>query len=273
MASYQRDNNIGFLNYSEASTVDNVIEITLSNITLYGDYTFTLPEGFVLDNYQNLSNSKTITIYKNGNGEEGANKLAEPYSIYQSDVNHSFIYIEFADKLDVTTALDINNYSVSGATIDEIKLISNSSNGATIRLALGKGTITTTGDRKMSVSGLKGFNGSSSEMAGYSTQIKLIENKDPELKSIKYDSTSKNVIVLTFTEQIKGSMSVTVQERSTGYSIGNTVTVSGDTVSITLGSIPNDGTYLQIYVHDNSITDLNDNESTISPVLSAFANY
>ncbi len=273
MASYQRDNNIGYLNYSEASTVDSVIEITLSNITLYGDYTFTLPEGFVLDNYRNISNSKTITIYKNGNGEESTNKLAEPYSVYQSDVNHSFIYIEFADKLDVTTALDIKNYYVYGAAIDEVKLISNSTNGSTVRLTLKKGTITSTGDSKISISGIKGFNGSASEMEGYSTQIKLIENGDPELKNIKYDATSKNTIVLTFSEQIQGSMSVTVQERSTGYSIGNTVTVSGDKVTITLGRIPDDGTYLQIYVHNNSITDLNGNESTISPVLSAFVNY
>jgi hypothetical protein len=273
MASYHQDNNIGSLNYSEASTVDNVIEITLSNITLYGDYTFTLPEGFVLDNYQNLSNSRKITIYKNGDEEEGANKLAEPYSIYQSEVNHSFVYIEFADKLDVTTALDINNYNISGATVEELKLISNTVNGATVRLTLGKGTIAATGDKKISISGLKGYNGSSSQMADYSTQLKLIENKVPELLNIKYDATAKNVIVLTFSEQIKGSMLLTVQERSTGNSIGNTVTVSGDKVSITLGSIPNDGTYLQIYVHYNGIIDLNDNESTINPVLNAFVNY
>ncbi len=273
MASNQRDNYIGYLNYSEVSTVDNVIEITLSNMTLYGDYTFTLPENFVLDDYRNISYSKTITIYKNGNGEESTNKLAEPYSVYQSDVNHSFIYIEFADKLDVTTALDINNYFVYGAVIDEVKLISNSTNGSTVRLTLKKGTITSTGDSKISISGIKGFNGSASEMEGYSTQIKLIENEDPELKNIKYDAASKNAIVLTFSEQIKGSMSVTVQERSTGYSIGNTVTVSGDTVIITLDRIPNDGTYLQIYVHYNGITDLIGNESTINPVLSAFVNY
>jgi hypothetical protein len=110
-------------------------------------------------------------------------------------------------------------------------------------------------------------------MADYSTQLKLIENKVPELLNIKYDATAKNVIVLTFSEQIQGNMLLTVQERSTGNSIGNTVTVSGDKVTITLGSTPNDGTYLQIYVHYNGIIDLNGNESTINPVLNAFVNY
>ena len=271
-ASYQYDDNIGYFDYSEASTVDNVIEIMLSNITLYGDYTFTLPEGFVLDDYHNLSYNRTITI-NNGNGEEDANKLAEPYSIYQSDVNHSLIYIEFADKLDVTTALDVNNCYISGATIAEIKLISNTTDGAIVQLTLEKGTITSTGEHKITISGLKGYNGSPSEMADYSTEIKLIENIDPELKSVTYEAASMNVIKLTFSEAIKGSMIVTVQERSTGYAIGNTVTVSGDTVTITLNSTPDDGSYLKIYVQDNSITDLNGNESTISPVLNAFVNY
>ncbi|HKL98880.1 MAG TPA: Ig-like domain-containing protein [Mobilitalea sp.] len=272
MDSYQRDNNRGILNYSEASTVDNVVEITLKNLTLFGDYTFVLPEGFVLDDYHNQSNSSSITIY-NVNNMEGANKLAEPYSIYQSDVNHSLIYVKFADRLDVTTALDISNYYISSATIEDIKLINNTSDGATIQITLTKGSITSTGDRKISISNIKGYNGSASEMAAYTPQINLKENIDPFLKNIIYDSELKNVIILTFSEPIKGDMSVTVQERTTGYFIGSTVTVSGDKVTITLGNIPSDGTYLQIIVHNNNITDLNGNESKIDPVLSAFVNY
>lgn len=272
MDAIRYNNNMGTFYYKEASTVKNVIEIMLSNITLYGNYTFTLPEGFVLDNYRNQSYSKTLTI-NNGTGGESAKKLAEPYHIYQSDVNHSFLYIEFAEKLDETTALDTNHYYIYGATVKEANLISNTSEGATVRLTLEKGIVTSTRKYKITVSGLKGYNGSSSEMDGYSTEIELVENTDPELKSIKYDTTSKNAIILTFSESIKGSMAVVVQERTTGYAIGNTVKVSGDTVTITMTSIPADGTHLIINVTDNSITDQNGNESTISPVLYAFVNY
>lgn len=273
-SSQYNNNNTSSLYYSEASTVDNVIEIMLNNITLYGNYTFTLPEGFVVDNYRNRSYSRTILINNGtGTGENGLNKLAEPYSIYQSNVNHSFIYIEFADKLDVATALDVNNYYIASTSIEEVKLISNTTNGATVRLTLVKGTITSTGKRRITISGLKGYNGSSSEMTSYSTDIDIIENKDPELVSIKYNATSKNVIELTFSESVKGTMFVSVQERSTGYVVGNSVSVSGDKVIITLDRIPDDGTYVMIYVQNNSITDLNGNESTINPVMNAFVNY
>ena len=65
-------------------------------------------------------------------------------------------------------------------------------------------------------------------MEEYTTNINLVENTDPELKSIKFNDKTRNTVELTFTEAVKGSMSVTVQERSTGYVIGSTVTVSGD---------------------------------------------
>lgn len=272
MASNQRENINGYLKYTQASAVGNVIEILLSDMTLYGDYTFTLAEGFVKDAFQNLSYSRTITV-RNGSGAGGANKLAEPYSIYQSVDNHSFIFVEFADKLDDATASDPNNYSISGVTTEEVKLLRNTTNGATIRLTAQKGNITSTGKRKITVSGIKGYNGSASEMDDYSTDVSLIENKDPELLSVKYDAALKNTIRVKFSEAVKGSMTVTVRERSTGYSLGNVVTISGDTVLITLSNIPSDGTYLLIYVDNNSITDLSGNQSTINPVLNAFANY
>jgi hypothetical protein len=265
-------NNTGSLYYSVASTVNNVIEIMLKDTTLYGNYTFTLQEGFALDNYNNKSYTKTITI-NNGTGSNGTKVLAEPYSIYQSTDNHSFVYIEFADKLDAATALTAGNYNIAGAAIDEIKLISNTADGAVVRLTLVKGTITANGKRKITITGLKGYIGSSSVMAAYSTDMDFIENIDPALVSIKYNATTQNTIELTFSEEVKGDMTVTIRERVTGNVIGNTVAVQGKIVAITLDHIPKDGTYLNLYVQDNSITDLNNNESTIDPVLYAFANY
>lgn len=110
-------------------------------------------------------------------------------------------------------------------------------------------------------------------MTDYITDLDLYENTDPQLKSISYDPVAKDTIKLIFTENITGSLSVLVQERSTGFSIGNTVIISGDTASIKLNYVPADGTHLQIYILDNRIVDLNGNESTLLPVLNTFVNY
>ncbi len=271
MDSSQYDNT-GRLYYSVISKANNVIELMLHDVNLYGNYTFTLQEGFVLDYYRNLSYSRTITI-NNGTGSGGAKVLAEPYSIHQSTANHSLIYIEFADKLDEASALDIDNYHIAGVTIDEVRLISNTTNGAQVRLTLEKGTIASNGTRRMTITGLKGFNGSAGVMADYATSIDLIENKDPELLSIKYNAVTRNTIEMTFNEDIKGTMSITIRERTNNAIVGNSVTVEGKIVKIMLGRIPNDGTYLNLYVQYNGITDMNGNPSTIDPVLYAFVNY
>lgn len=272
MTSYKYDDLSGNIEYSVINTIDNVIEIVLKNITIYGNYTFTLPEGFVLDKYRNPSINSRIILY-NITGESGDNKLPEPYSIYQSDVNHSIIYVEFADKLDVASALDETNYNLAGAEIEEIKLIKNDADGAKIQLVLVKGSIAANGKCSIRISGIRGFNGSYTEMTDYITDLDLYENTDPQLKSISYDPVAKDTIKLIFTENITGSLSVLVQERSTGFSIGNTVIISGDTASIKLNYVPADGTHLQIYILDNRIVDLNGNESTLLPVLNTFVNY
>lgn len=272
MNSGRVDTGKGYIEYAKANVFGNVIEITLKNISLYGNYTLTIPEGFVLDDYRNQSFSATATIII-GNGTEGTHALAEPFSVYQSEDNHSFIFVEFAEKLDEASAVDKTNYYMYGAVIDNAVLIRNDMNGALVRLTLTKGSVATSGKHKITVSGLKGYNGSSSEMVSYSTDINIIENKDPEFKSIQYNATTKNTIEMKFTEAIKGTMVVNVQDRSTGAAIGNTITVNGDTVYITLSVIPADGTYLKIFVTNNSITDLSGNGSTINPEYTAFVNY
>lgn len=272
MTSYKYSDLKGYLEYSIISIVDNVVELALKNMTLYGNYSFTLPEGFVLDNYRNLSFSSPITLY-NVSGESGANKLAEPYSIYQSHVNNSIIYIEFADRLDEASALDADNYRISTGEIEDIKLIKNNTDGATIQITMVKGSISANGKYNIRISGIKGFNGSYTEMDEYTGEINLVENTDPQLKSVVYDPNLKDTIKLVFTENIQGNIIVSLQERDTGYTIGNNVTVSGDTVTITMDFVPADGTHVIIYVLDNRITDLNDNESIINPVLYAFVNY
>lgn len=272
MSSYKYNDLKGYLEYSVISIVDNVVELALKNMTLYGNYSFTLPEGFVYDNYRNQSFSSPITLY-NVSGESGANKLAEPYSIYQSAVNNSIIYIEFADRLDIDSALDIDNYRISTGEIEEIKLIRNNMDGATIQLKMVKGSISANGKYTIRISGIKGFNGSYTEMDEYTGEINLVENADPQLKSVVYDPALKDTIRLVFTENIQGYINVSLQERDTGYSIGNSVTVAGDTVTITMDRVPADGTHVAIYVLDNRISDLNGNESIINPVLYTFVNY
>lgn len=253
----------GIVTYAQvSSTEDTVIMLQLSNMTTIGTYSFTMPLGFVLDDYQNPSSLADITI-DNSNGTAG--ELQGPYAIYPSATNTNQIYLEFPNQLDVASAQNIENYSISGVTIVSAVVTKNTpGSGATVLLTISANSVNTTGPRPISISGIKGYNGSYSEITAYTSTVTLTDNMAPYLVSTVFDKATKNTIRLNFSEQIQGSMSVSVYQLGTNIAYSNTVTVLGNTVYITLSSVPTSGTYLKINVIASSITDLSGNAATIS---------
>lgn len=258
--------NTASITYSQIATTDEkVIKLQLNNMTLLGSYTFTLFAGFVVDEYENYNLSGQITI---NNTSGTAPELPGPYAITQSTMNMNQIILQFANKLDVASAQNIDNYSISGLTIISAVVTKNTTNdGATVLLTVAYSSIGVTGERPVTISGVMGYNGSYSEIMSYSASVIIADNVKPYLVSTTIDSTSKNVICLNFNEQIQGTISVNVYQLGAAVVYSNTVTVVGNKVYITLGSIPTSGTYLRIDVTSNNITDLSGNASTISTSL------
>lgn len=89
-----------------------------------------------------------------------------------------------------------------------------------------------------------------------------------------FDRTAGNVIRLNFSEQITGTLVVKVITTSnTPYTIGNTVTVSGNTANIILDSSPAQGTGLRIEIVTNSLVDDSGNSATLDNSLFTWASY
>lgn len=244
-----------------SSTDDKVIKLQLSNITLTGSYTFTLAAGFAVDEYQNSSLLREITI-DNSNGSVA--ELPGPYAIYQSATNSNQIFLEFPNQLDVASAQNIENYSISGVTIASAVVTKNTANsGSIVVLTISANSVSTTGPRPISISGVKGYNGSYSEISTFNSTVTLKDNVAPYLVSTVFDKSMKNTIRLNFNEQIQGTMAVNVYQLGTSASFSTSVSVSGNTVYITLGTIPASGTYLRINVLSSSITDMSGNAATV----------
>ncbi|MBH1939276.1 hypothetical protein I5677_00045 [Mobilitalea sibirica] len=243
------------------SAESNVIKLLMGNMTLSGNYTFTIEQGFVQDNFRNLSLSRSITISNTGGT---TNELPGPYAIIQSTTNLSQIYLEFANMLDVTSAQTVANYSIPGVVILTAQVTKNTKdNGATVLLTVADGSIDVTVERPVSISGVKGYNGSFSEIVEYTTTVELKDNKKPiMIDQPVFDKNAMNVIRLNFNEPIQGDMDVKVTQIGT-YPIEytSTVSVSGNSVYITLGSVPGNNTYLRIEILENNITDMSGNQS------------
>lgn len=244
-----------------ASDDEKEIKLKMGNMSVAGKYTFNLEKGFAIDKYKNMSLERTLTLSNTSNVN---NELPGPYSVQQSETDLSQIKLEFSTKLDVTSAEIPTNYSIPGVTIRTAKVTNNTDSGATVTLTVVDGTIAATVEYPITISGVKGYKGSYTAISTYTTDVMLKDNKKPYFVSpLKFNKNEMNVIELNFNEEIKGDMTVEVtQSGATSREIGNTITVSGNTVYIRLDEYPDNNTSLRVRVIENKITDLNGNEST-----------
>jgi hypothetical protein len=242
---------------------DNIVQLKLNfNSTKTGIYTFTMPQGFATDNFMNLSISKAILI----NNTNGTAELPGPYMIAQSLTNLNEITIMFANKLDLASASLASNYKITGVNVLSARVDSNSADtGATVVLTVQSIDVTTS--RPMTITGVKGFGNSFAAISTYSTSVLLKENTPPRyIDPPVFNTSTKNVVNLNFSEAIQGTLSVTVTQiyGSTQVTLTNTVFVSGNSASISLGSIPTNGSYLKIVIVANNITDAAGNVATFA---------
>ena len=248
------NNNIAYVRI--ASENPKEIKLQMSNMTLFGKYTFTMDQFFVSDSFKNYSIPRTITV----NYSAGANvELPGPYMIHQSKTNLGQVYLEFSNKLDVASAQDIRNYSISGVIIKSARVEMNTKTGATVVLTVEDGSIDITLERQLKISDVKSYEGT--PIAESTNVILLNENKRPSYMEPPVFNKGKD-ITLNFSENITGSMVVKVtQMGSYVYEIDNVVTVSGTNVIITLSSSPINNSHLKIDIIANKIADSNGNQS------------
>lgn len=242
---------------------NNVIQLKLTiGGSQTGSLAFTIPQGFAQDGFKNASISKAMVI----SNSSGTGELPGPYMLMQSSTNLNEITLMFSNKLDVASATNAGNYKIPGVTILSARVDSNSTDtGATVVLTVQ--TIDVTSPRKITITGVKGYNNSYSAISNYEGSITLKENQAPVyLDPPVFDTTTKNTVKMNFSEQIQGSLSVTVVQiyGSTQTTLSPVVTVNGNCATIGLGTVPTNGSYLKITIISNNITDAAGNKATFA---------
>ncbi len=255
------DNNIMYTNVTH-NEGKNIIKLKLTNMNVLGFYSFELKQGFVTDNFKNLSGGSTVTI----NNSNGGTELPGPFRVSQSETNPNQIILEFANMLDVASAQNVNNYSITGVTLVSAVIMNNSNTGATVYLNVLDGTIDVSVERQLKISGVMGSNGSYSAITSFTKSVVLKDNKKPILLGDpEFDRNVRNVVKLNFNEEIKGSLTVSVTQitnSSTSVPITNTVTISDKVARINLSTVPPNGSWLRIDIVSNNLTDMSGNPVT-----------
>lgn len=237
---------------------NNIIKLQLTGANTLGTYVFTLPQGFVTDNFRNQSVSRAMVLTTT-NGS--SNELPAPYSVAQSTSSLSQIYVRFMNKLDAATAKNTNNYTIAGLQILTAELSENTPTGATVILTVADGSIVVEGERPVTIKGVMGYNNSYSAITSYSGTVALKENVRPTCNGAVFDTTTKNIVRLNFSEPITGSISVKTYSVVTNatYEVTNSITYNGNSVLINLPQIPANNSFLRIEITSNTLTDVNGN--------------
>lgn len=262
------------LSYTQLSSTDKkVVNLKIDNMQVLGNYSFILQKGFILDNFNNESLSRTISI---SNATGTSTELPGPYIIVQSTTDLNELHVMFNNKIDVASAQNIGNYSIPGVSVISARVTDNTTeNGATVVLTVKDSTIDVTVERPITIKGVMGYGGNFTPISSYTTYVTLVENKAPKLMSTTFDKIALDNIKMTFSENIEGDLIVNVTQLNGNFkgAIDNTVTVEGNSVYINLLTIPEKNTGLRIDIIDNEIIDMNGNKAILNSIYMVSANY
>ncbi len=272
----ERMSNINITYTKLASTDDKIIKLQLSNLSAIGNYTFTLPQSMVMDKFRNYSPAGITLTVNNATGSDM--ELPGPYAVTQSTTDLSKVILKFANKLDIVSAETVSNYTIPGVTIVGAQVTDNTAdNGATVMLTILEGSIDVSVARPIAITGVKGYNGSYSEMTTYSGMVDLKDNKKPTFLNAVFDKSTRMKVTLNFSEEVQGTLVVRVTQIGGTYSyeIPNSVVFDGNRAIINLQSIPTNNSYLRIEIVSYNITDTSGNQAvlqagTIGGVLAAY---
>lgn len=221
-----------------------------------GFYTFTIPGGLVMDALENLSAPAKISI---SNQIGSNNALPQPISIIQDGTIPSKVIVTFSNKLDTASAQLVTNYKINGSIIPtSASIVEQSNSNAVVELIFNSGAFTTNGIYTITVSGIKGYNGTYGEMNVYNTVLTLINNNSPEVISCKL--THSGLIQLTLSKQVTGTGKFQVYT-SGGFVDASSVFTSGNIIYITLPTTTTSETYLKLVT--NEFRDANNNLANI----------
>ncbi|MBB6446072.1 S-layer homology domain-containing protein [Bacillus benzoevorans] len=226
-------------NFVKHNAVDNKskqLKLKLTDLTEDGvSYKLTLPLGLVKDVNGNNAPKVDVTFTRGENSSTGKPELDTTVDsdngIKQDTSNNNKLEVYFKNAVDATTALNKANYSIDGASIDNVTLTQNNSSGAVVVVEFVKDSLKNSGLTQITVSGVKGQTGV--QMDAVTTAETLVENVRPTVT--KAELTGANEVTLTFSEAMDGATIDTGDGDEFDIFLGNVKYTAG-TVKAAAGS-------------------------------------
>ncbi|MBQ9119866.1 MAG: Ig-like domain-containing protein [Lachnospiraceae bacterium] len=250
---------------STAATVEGKTVTYIFNDTVLldsGTFLITLPEGMVADKFSNCSPAKVITVSKN---VTTTTELPAPVNATQDVLNLSVIYLNFANKLDLTSAEQVMNYYFLGTAGTRTYPLSASvtaqdETGATVALTFAAGTFSGTASAyELVINGVTGYNGTYTAIKDAHILVAAVDNTAPTVTNIRM--SDQMTILLTMSEEVTGIVKIVATDMTTGALINGTGYATGQSMMyVALESIPVSST-VKFVITENTVYDVYGNKA------------
>ena len=240
-----------------ASSRDSKVILTfdVGEGTEGGVYTFTLPEGLVIDKFENFSKQQSVATNRTG---DSSMTLPKPTRIEQDLTNPSVINLYFNNKLDLTSITNLSNYKFGESYPISAECVSQTETDSQIKLTFASGAFPYSTSYPFVLKGVSGYAGSYGPLQEYTGQFGLVENVTPYIKRSRLTSTSS--IEVEFSENITGNCEVIVYLN--GVPVACATVLYDGILYISLVN-PTSSTNIYYVVTSNELYDIYNNKADI----------
>lgn len=144
-----------------------------------------------------VSVASATTEFTRGEDSKATTEKVEVEAIKQTLGNPNEVVVDFDKNVDVTTAKDIANYTIEGATVKSAKILSDAKDK--VVLTLEAGSIKTSADYNVTVKNVKAEN-STVVMDTVTKAVSFKENVAPKIAKVEF--VAADVVKVEFTEAV-----------------------------------------------------------------------
>ena len=202
-------------------------------------YSVELAKGSFKDLFANELAKTNVNFTFNPADTAATRKLVATVSGQGVDDKGRYLTVDFDKTVEKASAESVANYAIEGAVVTAVKLTSNDTAGAQVRVYLQEGTVEATGTYEVTVQNVKGFSSTIAAMDKKVERIAITENVAATVKekSLVFGTTD-TVATLTFTEAVTvgsaADFDLYVDGKKVDMASVAAVAVAGDNTKLTV---------------------------------------
>lgn len=193
-----------------------------SRLFVDATFAFTVPSGSVKDTMDNQNKMETCSMKRT---VVSSTELPGPTSVTQDSLLPNVIMLTFANRVDTTTAQNINNYYIADGNNKyypiSAEIYSQNEQGAVVKLTFATSVFAgSTANYEIVINGVKGYNDSFSAITNFHKVFSASDTNAPTIVSATYHAVG--IVTVEVSQPVTGSMHIVLSDDQNREIVGYT---------------------------------------------------